>query len=153
MKYDPNNLLAKYMDPEDLERLVSYPSLAAMWKARSAEYADLTAVEDNGEKYTFARLEADAARLRTRLIEAGVKKGDRVGVFAPNSYGFVKAFIAAVSLGATAAVLPPHLDAPSVFGCSMKFGLKAVVAAPELYDNCSLGPSGEWLYHNRRGLS
>ncbi|MBQ3952590.1 MAG: hypothetical protein II668_08535, partial [Oscillospiraceae bacterium] len=91
MKYDPKNLLAEYMDPEDLERLVDYPSFAALWEARSAEYADLTAVEDNGEKYAFARLEADAAGLRTRLKEAGVNKGDRVGVFAPNSYGFVKA--------------------------------------------------------------
>ena len=138
MKYDPKNLLAEYMDPEDLERLVDYPSFAALWEARSAEYADLTAVEDNGEKYAFARLEADAAGLRTRLKEAGVNKGDRVGVFAPNSYGFVKAFIAAVTLGATAAVLPPHLDAPSVFGCTMKFGLKAIIAAPELIDNCTL---------------
>ena len=138
MQYDPKNLLAKYMDPQDLDRLVDYPSLAAMWKARSCEFSDLVAIEDGGEKYTYAQLEADAALLRGALKNAGVSAGDRVGILAPNSYGFVKAFLAAVTLGATAAVLPPFLDGPSVFGCSMKYGLKAIIAAPALEPLCML---------------
>lgn len=138
MQYDPKNLLAKYMDPQDLERLVDYPSLAAMWKERSGEFSDRVAIEDDGQKYTYGQLEEDASRLRCALMAAGIVKGDRVGVLAPNSYGFVKAFIAAVTLGATAVVLPPFLDAPSVFGCTMKFGMKAILVAPALEPLCLL---------------
>lgn len=117
----------KYTDAETFEKIRDYGTINAMWKHCAEEYSDLTAIEFAGEKYTFAQLDSDAAALRSALIEAGADSGSRIALLAANSYDFVKAFIAIVTAGCTAVVLPPHLDEVSVFGCMMKFGAKGIV--------------------------
>ncbi len=123
-----NNLNAfkKYTDEQTFAKIVDYESVAAMWKSAVEQYADKTAVTD-GADYTYAALDTEVARFRTVLKNSGVKAGDNVGVLAPNSIGFIKAYLAINTLGAAAVLLPAHLDAMTVFGCSMKFALKAIV--------------------------
>ena len=57
-------------------------------------------------------------------MKNGVKAGDFIGVYAPNSLFFVQAYLAITTLGACAVLLPPQLDEMTVFGCTMKFGFK-----------------------------
>ena len=121
------NPFEKYTDAESFAKIVDYASLTEMWQACVESYADRSAVIDEGVDYTFSALDAEIAGFRTVLKTNGVAEGDRVGILAPNSVGFIKAYIAANTLGAAAVLLPAHLDAMTVFGCSMKFGLKAVV--------------------------
>lgn len=128
----------RYMDPGEFERIRPYESLTAMWRASVEQFGPQPAIEDDGRTYTYAELEADAALYRAVLTDAGVEKGDRVGILCVNSYDFVKTFLAAVTLGCTAVILPPHLDAGSVFGCSMLYGLKALVYHPSLEESTAL---------------
>jgi long-chain acyl-CoA synthetase len=116
----------KYADQLTLSKIVDYANLTEMWESVVKTYGDKSAVVD-GKDYTYSELDAEVASFRTVLKNAGVQAGDTVGILAPNSVGFIKAYLAINTYGAVAVLLPAHLDAMTVFGCSMKFGLKAIV--------------------------
>ncbi len=120
----------KYTDPEEFEKIKEYGSVTEMWEAILPQYADRVAVEDEGVKHTFAGLEDDAAHFRPLI-----GKGRRVGILCRNGYGAVKAYIAAVTGGCTAVILPPQLPADAVFGCCMKLGVNELVYDPALQDS------------------
>ena len=121
------NYFISYGTQEEFDRIIKDDaSVGAMWERCANAYANLTAISDV-EEYSFARLREDVAHLRGALVNRGIKKGDRVGIILPNSYAFAKAFLATVSAGAVAVLLPPHLDEKAVYGLSMKFSLVAVI--------------------------
>ena len=121
-----NEKFKKYTDEETFSQIVSFPSITAMWEDRAARYADHVAIVDT-ENYTYARLNADVAAFRTVLAANGAMPGSLIGILCPNSYGFVKAFLAAATFGVPAVLMPTHLDEMTVFGIASKFGMKAVV--------------------------
>ena len=118
-------MFEKYTSKETFAKIVDFANLTEMWEHAVKTYGGNSAVVD-GKDYTFAELDAEVASYRTVLKNAGVKQGDAVGILAPNSVGFIKAYLAINTYGASAVLLPAHLDAMTVFGCSMLFGLKAV---------------------------
>lgn len=120
-------MFSKYTDAETFKKIVDFDSVSDMWQNCIDNYGSLVAINDDNKDYTFSDIENDVSYFRTTLSENGIKTGDRVGVLAPNSYEFVKAYLAVTTLGAVAVLLPPHLDEMTVFGISMKFGLKAIV--------------------------
>lgn len=127
MKYELNReLLLKYTDEETLNKIVPYESVSEMWKNCVSNYSDLVAIVDKGE-YTYSQIEEDAKKIRGNLESLGIKKGDRVGVYMLNSYDFVRAYIATVTYGAVAVLLPPQLDENTVFGCSYKYAIKMIL--------------------------
>ena len=117
----------KYTDNETFDKIVSYGTVGEMWKNCINKYADLTAVEDDGKKYTYAQLDEDASYFRPLL-----GKGKRAAILCPNSYEFVKAYLAAVTSGNTAVILPPQLPPDAVYGCCMKLGANELIYHPAL---------------------
>ncbi|MBQ7698918.1 MAG: acyl--CoA ligase [Clostridia bacterium] len=117
----------KYTDNETFDKIVSYGTVGEMWKDCINKYAALTAIEDDGKKYTYGQLEEDASYFRPLLGE-----GKRAAVLCPNSYEFVKAYLAAVTSGNTAVILPPQLPADAVYGCCMKLGANELIYHPAL---------------------
>ncbi len=124
MKTPSAERFRKYTSDEVFDRIRNYDSVSAMWKAILPGYAGATAISDNGENYSFAKLEEDAASFRP--LVSGLR-GDRIGILIPNSYSFVKVYLAVVTAGKTAVILPPQLPPEAVFGIGMKFGLSALV--------------------------
>ena len=122
-----SNIFEKYTDKETFDKIVDFANLTEMWENSVKTYGEQSAVIDNGTNYTYNALNCEIECFRTVLKNAGVKAGDAVGILAPNSVGFIKAYMAINTYGAVAVLLPAHLDAMTVFGCSMKFGLKAIV--------------------------
>lgn len=116
-----------YTAPEEFEKITSFKTVNEMWQARSAEFADRVAIEDDGKKYTYKQLEEDASYLRPVFANRG-----RIAILCPNSYEFVKAYLAATTSGNTAIILPPQLPPEAVFGCCMKLGAKALAYHPAL---------------------
>lgn len=121
-----NEKFKKYTDEVTFSKIVDFPNITAMWEHCVSEYADNVAIVD-GESYTFSKLNEDVAAFRTVLKENGATPGSLIGIFCPNSYGFVKAYLAAVTFGVPAVLMPGHLDEMTVFGIASKFGMKAVV--------------------------
>lgn len=62
------------------------------------------------ERITYAQAYIDSATMAARLINAGVTKGVRVGILAPNSPEFVVAFLAVTRIGAVAVPLNTFLQ-------------------------------------------
>ena len=120
------DIFAKYTDPETFSKITDYSCISQMWRQSAENYADTVAVID-GESYTYRQLDAAVAAFRGLLQEKGVKPGDTVGMYMPNSVDFVKCYLALTTMGACAVLLPPQLDNATVFGCSMLFKMKALV--------------------------
>ena len=137
MKIETNEAFRRYTDAETFAKIKEYDTVVQMWEFCAAQYKDAVAVEDNGASYTFGQLDADAGRFRTVLAQAGADRG-RVGILSANSYDFVKVYLAAVTRGDTAVILPAQLDAGTVFGCCMKFGITKLVYQPELEDKTAV---------------
>ena len=128
---------AAYTTPETFARIQSYPTLAEMWESCLSQYGDSPAVVD-GETLSFTALEERAARVRRALAEKGVKKGDRVGLYLPNCADFAVFFLGAATAGCVAVLLPPHLPAEAVLGCTAGFSLKALLSCEPMLPNSAL---------------
>lgn len=138
MKILNADVFKKYTDEQTFAKIVDYGTISRMWENCAASYRDTIALEVAGEKYTYAQLDEGAAQLRAALVEQGLKPNDRAAVLAANSFEFVKALLAVITAGASALILPAHLDEMSVFGCCMKYGIKALVYQPAMEEKCAL---------------
>lgn len=135
MEANTREFFAKYAPKEVFDKIVEYPDVISMWEHCVAEYAECVAVVDNGNSYTFEEIERDIALFRTVLRVSGLNKGDRVALFARNSYEFVKMFLASQTFGLAVAILPAHLQEQAVFGCCMGFGVRAILTHEPLVQN------------------
>ena len=129
---------AKYTSEDNFAKIVDYACITEMWEHCATAYENAPCLQQGEEKVTYGELNSAVATFRKVLQDNGVSTGDRVGVYAPNSIDFAKAYLAITTLGAVAVLLPPHLDKMTVFGCSMKFALKALVYAPALAENLEI---------------
>ena len=136
MQTQTRELFRKYTDPDTFERIVEFGTVSEMWEHSLATWPEAPAIVDNGNTYTFAQLEQDVAGFRTLL--GAPATGTRVAIFAANSYDFVKAYLAVVTSGCTAAIFPAHLPAEAVFGCCMMFGISKLVYQPDFADRLEL---------------
>ena len=60
-----------------------------------------------GAKISYREMDEITDRLAAGLAELGVKKGDRVGLFMPNTPQFVEAYFAILKLGAVVVATNP----------------------------------------------
>ena len=127
METNTREYFAKFASKETFDKIVEYPDVITMWKHSVEAYPNDVAIVDDGKNYTFAEIDADVAKFRTVLKENGLQKGDKVALYAKNSYDFVKEFLAAETYGLGVAILPAHLPETAVFGCVMGFGLKEIL--------------------------
>ena len=63
---------------------------------------DAAALVDHQRRISYGELEGAVASCRNRLHAAGVRRGDRVGIFSRNSAEFIYAYFGIASLGAIA---------------------------------------------------
>ncbi len=126
MLYD-KNLFIEYTGEENIKRIKCFDSIGEMWNESVASFGNDVALQDLTRKFTYAELDAEIRKFRAILKQNSLNKGDFVGVFAPNSIEWAKAFMAIETLGCVAVLLPPHLPGQALFGCGMKFNMKAIV--------------------------
>lgn len=131
MKY-VENVFAKYTDEKTLQRIKCFDSINELWETSVKEFKDEVALQDKDRQWKYGELDQKVAQFRAILKENGLNKGDFVGVFAPNTIEWVKAYLAIETLGCVAVLLPPHLPEQALFGCGMKFNMKAIVYHPAL---------------------
>ena len=62
-------------------------------EAAAATYASRVAVEDGAARITFAALAAEMRRAARAYVAAGIERGDRVAIWAPNQWEWVVAAI------------------------------------------------------------
>jgi acyl-CoA synthetase (AMP-forming)/AMP-acid ligase II len=81
---------------------------------RARDDGDRLALVSDDRAITYAELDAESAALATQLVAAGVTKGDRVGLLAPNSIGWASTAMAVMRMGAVLVPLSTLLRPPEL---------------------------------------
>ncbi len=72
-------------------------------------FPERTAVREDGLDLTYGQLNDKANRIATALIKMGVKRGEHVGLCAPNSADWIAFYFGVLKAGAVAVTLAPLL--------------------------------------------
>ncbi|MCW2663081.1 MAG: AMP-binding protein, partial [Mycobacterium sp.] len=84
-------------------------TIGANLAATAAKHAQRDAVVDvaAGRRWSYAELLASVRRLATGLVGAGIRVGDRVGIWAPNRWEWVLVQYATAEIGAILVTVNP----------------------------------------------
>jgi long-chain acyl-CoA synthetase len=88
---------------------IDYPEipLFALLEESAKKYPESACTIFNGATITYQEMNVLTDRLAAGLADLGVKKGDRVGIFMPNTPQFVTAFFAILKLGGIVVAINP----------------------------------------------
>jgi long-chain acyl-CoA synthetase len=78
------------------------------------KYPDKTALVSEGQRLTYAEIDAKANRLANALIEKGIRRGDRVILYLPNGVDLVISIFAALKAGGVFVVINPSTKLPKL---------------------------------------
>lgn len=117
----------KYTDGETFAKIKNYDTLSDMWHATHEQYSTLPAIETSDLCWTYNDLEKRAAEIRAAINSQISNDKARIALLAENSVEFVSAFIAIVTSGHSALILPTALSTPAIKGCCLKYGVSAIL--------------------------
>ena len=109
----------KFYD-EGVPHTLDYPEVPLHWflEESARKYPDSIATVLPGKfgdtKLTYSELDQLANRLANALVDMGVEKGDRVGLYMPNCPQFVIAYAAILKAGAVVMAISPLYSAREV---------------------------------------
>jgi long-chain acyl-CoA synthetase len=88
---------------------INYPpvTLFELLEEAARKYPDNPCTIFKGEKITYKEMNTLTDRLAAGLVSLGVKKGDRVGIFMPNSPQFVLSYFAILKAGGVVVATNP----------------------------------------------
>lgn len=110
-------------------------SMVSFLFRNSSSYPNRTALADadSGETLTFHHLQSTICRIAAGLSRLGIKKGDVVLLFAPNSIHFPICFLAIVSLGAVATTVNPLYTSAELSKQAADSRTSLVITVPQLW--------------------
>ncbi len=96
-----------------------------------AEHGSLEALVEHatGRRWTYAELDRDVDALARGLVAAGIEKGDRIGVWAPNCAEWTISQIAAAKIGAILVNINPSYRTHEFSYAANHSGLRLLIAA------------------------
>lgn len=97
---------------------------AAMWSGELALVSRHQAI-----RWTWSELDAEVDRIATGLLDRGVVKGDRVGIWAPNCAEWIVLQFATARIGAVLVTINPAYRTSEVEYALNKVGCSVLVAA------------------------
>ncbi len=108
-------------------------TIGANFERAVAAFPDREALVDlgGGRRYTYAELSAAVAGCALGLLEAGIGKGDRVGIWAPNCAEWVLVQYATAQIGAILVNINPSYRTHEVGYVLGQAGVRLLVSAPE----------------------
>lgn len=124
--------------PKTVEKLKKFTCVGEMVESIFEEYKDTVAIIDSGLEYNYADVSKKAGAIRNALKENGIKVGDKVGIFYPNSADYIISAMAVMSYGAVVVALPFHLDDKTIYGASLKFQMSAIIQDSSTIEKTSL---------------
>ncbi|HZE03240.1 MAG TPA: AMP-binding protein, partial [Pseudonocardiaceae bacterium] len=97
----------------------------------AARYGDRAALVDrpSGRRWTYSQLRADVDFLAQGLLAAGISKGDRVGIWAPNCPEWLFTQYATAKIGAILVTINPAYQSRELEYVLEAAGIRLLVAA------------------------
>lgn len=96
-----------YRHPSPWDTVYSPLAMTTMFDESAARFADRPAIDFLGRRYSYAQLADGVRRVATGLAALGYGKGDRIGLFLPNTPHYLAAYHGALRLGATVVNFSP----------------------------------------------
>jgi acyl-CoA synthetase (AMP-forming)/AMP-acid ligase II len=119
----------------ELDRRDDEPrTIPALLARRRTDQPDQRAIVTADDAVTYAGLDAASADLAARLVAAGVAKGDRVGLLAPNGIEWATIALGVLRIGAVLVPLSTLLRPPELIAQITTAGLSHLVLAPAFRD-------------------
>ena len=111
-------------------------TIGRMWDDVVAAHGDRPALvsRHQGIRWTYGELDAEVARCARALVGAGVRKGDRVGIWSPNNAEWVVVQFATAKLGAILVNINPSYRAHELEYALRQSGCSLLLLAPGFKD-------------------
>ncbi|HEX6305037.1 MAG TPA: long-chain fatty acid--CoA ligase [Anaerolineales bacterium] len=115
---------------------IDYPDVPLFYFLEEAakNYADTPCTIFKGATISYREMDAITDRLAAGLAELGVKKGDRVGIFMPNTPQFVMAYFAILKLGAVVVATNPLYSPREIEHQANDSGMEVMLVMSNFYD-------------------
>ena len=128
----------QFTDKETFDRIVDVTNIVDFLQLIH-KYGDKGAIgKADGSVATYNELYNDVLKVASVLAAKGVARHTNVGLICNNNYSFAVASLGIMAYGCVATLLPVHLDDKTLFGCSKKYDLSAVVYEDGLQEKMSL---------------
>lgn len=124
----------KYYD-EGVPHHIDYPSVPLFHFLEDAarKYPNTPCTIFKGARITYQEMDDLTNRLAAGLASLGVKKGDRVGIFMPNTPQFVLAYFAILKAGAVVVAINPLYTAREIEHQVNDAGLEVMLVMSNFY--------------------
>jgi long-chain acyl-CoA synthetase len=126
--------LAHYDD--GVPQTIDYPEVPAFHflEESTRKYPDVACTIFKGAKITYQEMNAITDRLAAGLTSLGIKKGDRVGIFIPNTPQFVMAYIAILKIGGIVVATNPLYSSREIVHQANDSGFEVMVVMSNFYN-------------------
>ncbi len=125
----------EYYD-EGVPRSIDYPEipLHQMLQESAAKYPDRPCTIFNGAEISYAEMDALTDRLAAGLVDLGVKKGQPVGIFMPNTPQFVLAYFGILKAGGIVVATNPLYTGREIEHQLKDSGLEIMLVMSNFYN-------------------
>ena len=121
----------RMLPKEEYERIPYLPTMGQFVDWFTKEYAQMPALSDTVNTYTYKELGERVARRRAFINGLGLPKGAHIAIFDRNSQDAIELFLAVTSAGYVAMNFPASLPEMAVVGSCMKFDIAAIFVREE----------------------
>jgi long-chain acyl-CoA synthetase len=131
---DDRPWLKKY--DEGVPHHINYPPITVhgMLEESAKKYPHSACTLFKGAKITYPEMDAITDRLAAALADLGVKKGDRVGIFMPNTPQFVMAYFAILKAGGVVVATNPLYTAKEIEYQANDSGIEIMFVMTNFYN-------------------
>jgi acyl-CoA synthetase (AMP-forming)/AMP-acid ligase II len=106
------------------------PTIPALVRSSAARFGEKPFLIADGKMLSYLDLDLRSSKLARALLEAGIGKGDHVGILMPNSVEWAIAWFATTRIGAVAVPLNTFYKASELAWTARHSDLKAILAWP-----------------------
>ncbi len=106
-------------------------SLGEVLPHAARRFGDRTALVIEGRSFSFRELDDLSSALAASLVRLGVKPGDRVTLYAPNSWEWIVSYYGALKTGAVINPVNVMLTPAEIAYVTKDCGAKALIGGPE----------------------
>jgi long-chain acyl-CoA synthetase len=121
---------------EGVPQHIDYPAipLHGLLSDAAKKYPDSPCTIFKGAQITYREMEEITDRLAAGLASIGVKKGDQVGIFMPNTPQFVMAYFAVLKLGGIVVATNPLYSAREIEHQTNDAGIEIMLVMSNFYN-------------------
>ena len=114
---------------------LEYPEQPLPWLLQESarKYPDRACTIFKGAVISFQEMNAITDALSAALVDMGVKKGDRVGIFMPNTPQFVMAYFGILKAGGVVAATNPLYTPPEIASQAADAGVEIMFVMTNFY--------------------